>query len=41
MCVLLQTAVLGDVLIDDKPMAYLNPGGRHTTAKWKVRLCRQ
>jgi hypothetical protein len=33
-----QTAVLGDVLIDDKPMENLNPRGKHTAAKWKVHI---
>lgn len=28
--------VAGDLLIDDKPYEFLAPGGKHTTATWKV-----
>lgn len=28
--------VAGDILIDDKPYEFLSPGGKHTTATWKV-----
>jgi 5'-nucleotidase len=31
-----KTMVAGDLLIDDKPYEYLSPGGKHTTATWKV-----
>lgn len=27
--------MVGDILIDDKPMCHLNPRGKHTAAKWK------
>lgn len=30
-----QSTVLGDILIDDKPMCHLNPRGKHTAAKWR------
>ena len=32
-----KTMVAGDLLIDDKPYEYMSPGGKHTTATWKVR----
>lgn len=30
--------VAGDILIDDKPYEFLSPGGKHTTATWKVSI---
>lgn len=31
-----KASIRGDILLDDKPFDYLVPGGRHTTATWKV-----
>lgn len=30
-----KTTVKGDILIDDKPLDQLSPGGKHTAASWK------
>jgi hypothetical protein len=29
---------MGDILIDDKPLDFLRPNGKHTAAQWKVSI---
>lgn len=31
-----KSSIRGDILLDDKPFEHLAPGGKHTTATWKV-----